>query len=242
MRDAVVLVGEADRAVRVLAVSPLAAKAGVRVGVTLASARALLPRVLVEWVDREGERADLKALSAQLGRVSPRVDVLPPDAIGAALERWPQEDARAGFAQEREQAAIDRVADRLKTLGHTARIVVADDLLGARAVAVWSPQSSPFPRWLAPGTLSTALASLPIQALGLPVAVEDTFRTLGVDTVEALAKLPPAAIRDRFGAAASRAHARARGCFALRRLPVLPEHPPFWRQESLPFPADTVEA
>jgi protein ImuB len=130
----------------------------------------------------------------------------------------------------------------LQALGHTARIVVSDDLLGGRAVAIWSPASSPFPRWLAPGALPMALAVLPIQALGLPPSVEESFCTLGVDTVEALAKLPAAAIRDRFGTEASRAHARARGCFAFRRLPVLSEHPPFWRQESLPFPAETVEA
>ncbi len=242
MRDAVVLVGESERAVRVLSATPPAYKSGIRLGMTLASARALSPEVSVEWLDGEGERADLKELSVQLGRVSPRVDALPPDAIGLELERWPVAETRRETAPAREAAAMERVHSHLRALGHASRVVVADDLLGARAVAIWGAQKQDRPHWIAPGQLPAALASLPVHALELPIGVQERLRTLGIHTVEALAKLPPAAMRDRFGREAWRAHERARGCLSAQQLPVLPEHPPFWRQEQLPFLADTVEA
>ncbi len=131
-RQPVVLVAEQKSALRVQACTARAAQAGVRPGLTLAAARALLPELAVELLEPDEEALDLAELSWQLSRFAPAVAPLPPDALVAELV-----SPRGGVAPA-EDALLVAAAQRLRLLGHTARLVIADDLFAARVLAAWS--------------------------------------------------------------------------------------------------------
>jgi len=200
-RQRVALVAEERSALRVQATTAAAARQGVRRGMSVAAARARVPALETEVWDATGEAEDLRALTAQLLRVSPDIAPLPPDALVAEISRLPE--ARGG----QERALIERVRIRLRHLGHTATVVIADDPATARAVATWRERCEVIP----PGQGPAALASLPLAALELPPRERDLLLGLGLSTIGAFAALPPAAVAGRLGPLGVAAHALARG-------------------------------
>jgi len=73
-REAVVIVEGNGSAARVVAASRLARRAGVRAGLTLPQARALIPKLVARPRDAECERAAQEALLEAAERFSPRVE------------------------------------------------------------------------------------------------------------------------------------------------------------------------
>ncbi len=67
--------------VTLLAVSPLAVRAGVCAGMTATAARSLLPGLTLIQNNPDGERADFESLAAALGRFSPRLCTDAPRAL-----------------------------------------------------------------------------------------------------------------------------------------------------------------
>ena len=165
----------ADRgAERVQACSPAAREAGVRPGQTLAGARALLPELLVERWDEVAELADLEALAQALGRYTPAVRAVPPDAL--LLEVGPE--------------SMNAVRAGLGELGHLCRLVVAEEGGAALALARHLDRDRVVPL----GGLAAALAPLPVTALELPAEVNDSLRDVGIRTIAQLAALPTSEI------------------------------------------------
>jgi protein ImuB len=227
----VALVTEQKSALRVQVATPPARQAGVRVGMSLAEARALAPTLQAERLDPDGERADLTDLAAQLLRVSPTVAALPPSALVAEISR----STRAAGG---ERAILERVRLRLEHLGHTSRVVVADDPRTALAVAAWGDGHRRVP----PGGAAEALGPLPIGALDLPLAEHDLLLHLGVPTVAAFAALEPASVVGRLGPVGVAAHAVARGQVQPPVMSLWRDDGPLTLRQDLPDPVTQLDA
>jgi protein ImuB len=224
----VALVGERASALRVLAATPAAAEGGVAPGMTLAEARALVPALAHEMHDPVAETRDLADLSHRLHRISSVVEPLPPDTLAAHLRPGPE---------AAERVLIRRVRADLASLGHRARVVVADDVFGAQVLAAWGRGDRVVP----PSGLGAALAPLPVAALAPSPRVAGLLASLGIRTLGAFAALPAASVAGRLGPEGTRMHRLARG--ETGRLPPAPagEGSPLAVARDLPFPVDTLE-
>lgn len=234
---AVVLVAEQQSALRVQALSPAAARAGLRAGMTVAQARAVLPELQVEPLDAEAEAQDLRELALQLQRLGPQVGPLPPDALVLDVgtgRRGPQGLRPAGA----ERVLMERARLRLRQLGHDAIVVIADDPGVARACARWGRRSRRIP----PGQGPQAMAELPLAALELPPAELALLLGQGLRTVGAFAALPPASLVGRLSPEALAAHALARGQGPRPLLPAPTADPPLAFQQDLPDPVEERQA
>jgi error-prone DNA polymerase len=201
-RAPAVLLASERGAERVQAVSLPAGSAGVRVGMTLAAARALLPDIRVERVDAVGELTDLEALCLALGRFTPAARAVPPDAL----------------LLEVDAGATPLVRAALTELGHLCRLVFAEEAGGALALARHARRDRVVPR----GGLAAALALLPVDALELPEEVQLSLADVGIRTIGQFAALPAAALVGRYGPEIAAAHARAQGRAPPMALPVAP--------------------
>ena len=219
----VALIAEERRAMRVVCVSPAAARQGVRVGMSASEARALAPDLQTEAATPDGELLDLESLAEQLLRVSPSVSTLPPDALVAEL--------RGGDPQA-ERIVLERVRTRLRDLGHMARVVIADTAPTALACAAWGTRD----RIIPVGGAAEALAPLPIDALELPNAERELLVGLGVRTIGAFAALPPASVVGRLGPTGAAAHALARGHMPALPVPARAEGPEIRASQDFPDP------
>src|SRR5512147_617664 len=95
-------------------------------------------------------------------------------------------------------------------------------------------------RWVPPGGNRQALAALPLQALGLGVAVCERLAGLGVVDAGGLARLPEGTLAHRFGPEGVLAVRLARGEDTSRLVPYAPETLPEEGAE-LEAPADGAE-
>ena len=175
-----------------------AARRGVRVGLTLGEADALIdPRVRAKsgdpWVEEVSEERDARALHAlgtwAMQHVSPVVALDPPDGLFvdvAGTERI--------FGDENDLCrALLRGMHRF---GLGVRIGVADGVGAAWAVARFGRT----PRTIVEsGDEEDALAELPIAALRLPEATVDGLAELGVVRVSQLVALERGRVAARFG-------------------------------------------
>ncbi len=232
-RQAVALVAEQRSALRVQACTPVAGRAGVVPGMTLAGARALLPELAIELLEPDAERQDLAELAQQLGRFAPAVAPLPPDALVAEL----LSPAGGPRLPTPEPALVELVRDRLELLGHPVCVVVADDLFAARVLAVWGDGDRVVP----PRGLPQALASLPLRSLAPSPRLGSLLRDLGLRWVGELARLSPADVAGRFGAEGVRLHRLALGGQSSLPMTTRPTDGGLVVDWELPCPVDSVE-
>jgi protein ImuB len=215
---------------RVLALTSGARRAGIRMGMTISEARALVPGAEVEIWNAGEEQADLDDLSQQLLSISPFVAPLVPDAVAAELRPL-------DGPTDTELHLLRKVRARLSELGHACRVVVAEDLRGARMLAAWGRTD----RIVLPGQLVGALAELPIEALDPNEGLYVLLRELGLYTVGAFASLP-AASATRLGAEGAKLCAVAGGLLFRPDFSPREEPEPFALREELPEPVDSVNA
>ena len=197
-----VLVAVERGAERVQALSLPAGNAGVRLGMTLAAARACLPELRLERLDPTGEVADLEALCTALVRFTPAARAVPPDALLLEVGAVALAPIRACLAE----------------LGHVCRLVLAEEGGAALALARHARRDRVVP----PGGLAEALAPLPVTALELPDVVQLSLHDVGIRTIGQFAALPTAALTGRYGPEIAIAHARAGGRAPPAALPVPP--------------------
>jgi protein ImuB len=177
-----------------------AARRGVRVGLSLAEAEALIdPRIRqtlgAPWVEEASEERDLRALHALgmwlMGRFSPVVALDPPDGLFldvAGTERL--------FGDEHELCRT--ILGGMHRFGLGARIAVADTIGAAWAVSRYGQTPRTI---LDSGEEQAALGSLPIEALRLPnQSLVDALRELGVSEIKQLMDLDRDRVAARFGA------------------------------------------
>ena len=198
----------------VAAACPAAMTAGIRIGMALTQARALVPELRVDPADPEGDRADLERLAHSLARRwSPSVTLAGEDLLFLDL-------TGVAHLHGGEARMLRRLHALLARLGFAARIAVADTPGAAWAFARFRPETL---LRCPPGEHGAWLAPLPVEALRLEGDAIDLLHRLGVDSIGQLAALPRAPLVRRFGTTIA-----ARLDQALGRIPepVTPVTPP----------------
>jgi len=175
----------------VAAASPGAARLGVRAGMSLAHARALIGdrELALEPFDPDGDRRALEELGAWAMRFSPLVAADPPDGLlidVAGNERL--------FGSE--EKLVDLVLDAFGARGFRARAAVADTIGCAWAVARFGASDR---ARVAPGGEVDALGPLPTSALRLEPHTVDALGEVGIERIAHLFELSRDALPARFG-------------------------------------------
>lgn len=211
----------------VMAVDAVAAGLGLRVGMKLAQAQALVPGLLVHDADPAGDAAELQRLAAWCLHYAPLAAADPPD--GLWIDVTGSTHLHGG-----ETRLLRDLLRQLTSQGWTARAAVADTPAVAHAVA----------RFGGGGVVPVGgdvMADLPIEALRLPADVLADLRLIGFERVGALAVAARAPLVRRFGTmVALRLDQVAAQVFE----PIVPVVPPALIQARLAFvePLLTAEA
>src|SRR4051812_22752373 len=214
---------------RVVALSAVAAEAGVRIGMPLAQAESLCPMLVRRPLDtaylaRESERL-LAALEAH-------VAVEPADLGGAWLGAgvWGIGDGEVSaspsphtlspipYPQRRLAWLVDALA---ASTGYVAAVGVAEGRGGAWIAARRAAAGTV--AWVPPGETVAYLAPLPAALLPVSAEMQRRLALLGLRTIGALGALPLGAVQAQFGPegrlAWEIAHGRDRRPLALRTPP-----------------------
>jgi protein ImuB len=198
----------------VTAACPTALAAGIRIGMAITQARALVPELRVDAADPHGDRADLERLAHGLARRwSPSVTLAGEDLLFLDL-------TGVAHLHGGEARMLRRLHALLARLGFAARIAVADTPGAAWAFARFRPETLLL---CPPDEHGGWLAPLPVEALRLAGDALDLLHRLGIDSIGQLAALPRAPLVRRFGTTIA-----ARLDQALGRIPepVTPVTPP----------------
>lgn len=184
----------------VVAVTPEAAAGGARSGMSATEAATRVPGLLAQLADPEAERAAAGALLDAAWATSPRVEVVAPGCLVLDL---------AGltplFGDEREIGA------RLRAAGAAIELPVHVGVGGTRTVARLAARTGTGILVVPPGGEETFLAPRPLGILEPPPDLALPLARWGIETLGALAALPPAALLARLGPDAVRLQALARG-------------------------------
>ncbi len=186
--------------VRLDAVNAAARRCGVRAGQTIAEARTLIASFPVEKLRPVAvERALATIAEVALG-FGATVSVGLPDTV------WV--DVSGSLHLFGGEAALsDELAERVRALGHSVRVAVAEGPALARAVARWAPPnalgkaSHSIPR----DGAAAAVSSLPVVALPLSEECQEFLVRLGVLTLGDLAALPRKTLASRLAGEVERA-------------------------------------
>ena len=186
------------------ATSAAAAQAGVRVGMTLAQARAKCAALdALPWdarlVARETARTSAAFLAAS-PQVAPERD--------APGTWWVGADGFDGIGGER------RLAESLLAIARVwhprARVAIADACVTAYA-ATWSARAAAEPLHVAPGDDGDYLARVPVALVPMDAELRETLVALGLRTAGAFARLDPLEVERRWGSDGLAAWRLARG-------------------------------
>lgn len=209
---------------RVVAANRRARNAGLRAGMSLPQARALLPKLKARAPDPACEGAAQEALLEVAERFSPRVEDAGDGTVFLEIGELVHLGRRfAGSDPELELGRALLLA--AEHAGLPARAGIAATKLAAK-VAAGLPNG---PIVVPAGEEARFLAPLPLPRLALDadtaeiVEVMATLQVWGVRSVGDLAALPRDEVASRLGRAGQRLHAIARG---LDPLPLLPRQPP----------------
>lgn len=204
----------------VLWVSQAARRRGVARGMRCAAARGLVPELHAEPVPEDILAAAGDELLRALLRRSPRVE--------------PALDPRGAFwldpsGLERLQGDLATWAAGLRgdldALDWIAGVVVGFSRFHTLALARHGALAAPLV--LAdPAEEAARAGAVPLAALDLSPALQDTLDKLGITTLGGFLALPAAEVRTRLGSAAAALHARAGGREHAPLRPELPDDPP----------------
>jgi len=214
-REALVVVAGNGQAARVVAANRVARRAGLRSGMTLPQARALLPGLVARGRDPECERAAAEALLEVGERFSPRVE----DGGEGLLYLEVCDAARHFPGADPERALGGALSHAAERAGLPAGVGIASSKLAAR-VAAGLPNS---PTLVAPGREAAFLAPLPLQRLSPAVELAELLGRWGLRSIGDFARLPKDEVTSRLGPLGRELHAIARG---LDPQPLVPRLPP----------------
>ncbi len=172
----------------VAAVNGPAAAVGVRVGQRLADARAMLPELCIEPIDREADAIFLAWLAAWCLRFTPTVAIDGRDGLFLDVEG-------ASHLHGGEAALLNELVARVRHIGLTAQVALADTAGGAWALARFDAGR------LVPSDrtrLREALAPLPMAGLRLSADSVDLLARFGLRRIVDLLPIPRAALAARF--------------------------------------------
>lgn len=212
--DAPLILAGRARNRRVVTAADAAAQAlGLRVGMPVSKAQALVPGLAIAPADPTADAAGLERLALwALQRFSPLVAVDPPDGIAI-------DSTGADHLQGGEAAMLDALVGRLALSGVAARAAIADSWGAAHALARYAADPT---RLAAPGATLPLLSPLPLEALRLPPAIAAGLRDLGFARIADLIGQPRAPLTRRFGPELCRRLDQALGESAEPLAPVRP--------------------
>ncbi len=187
---------------------------GLRVGMAVTKAQALVPGLVIEPADPKADAESLERLALWLlQRIAPIVAVDPPDGI--VIDSTGADHLHGG-----EAAMLDALIGRLVMSGVTARAAIADSWGVAHALARYEAD----PVLIAmPGTCADRLSPLPLEALRLPPAIPAGLRDLGFARIGDLIGQPRAPLTRRFGPELCLRLDQALGAVAEPIEPIRPE-------------------
>ncbi len=248
-------VAEAGGALRLAALSAEAEQAGLRRGMALVDARAILPELRTRPADPPAEAAFLAALARWALRYTPWVAT--DGADGLTLDVSGCAHLFGG-----EAAMLEDMRDRLGRAGLTAIPACADTRGAAWALARFgggrtgcaapaprpaapasaapAPGAEAPPLIAAPGATRAALAALPVAALRIAPEAAEGLARLGLRRIGDLASPPRATLARRFGPEVVRRLDQALGA-APEPVGVARPAPVFAARLSLPEPIGRVD-
>jgi protein ImuB len=186
----------------VLIANRAAATQGVRSGMRVSAAQALVRGLRVQTQDARAECTALEQLAAWCGQFTSLVSIVPPQAL--LLEVQGSLTLFGGLA-----ALLERLRHGLAGLGYSAQLAVAPTPLAA----TWLAGARTEARVTTSAELAGALARLPLAGLGFTKTQLQALRNMGVRTVGECRRLPRDGLARRLGAelvlALDRAHGRA---------------------------------
>jgi protein ImuB len=217
----------------VAAADATAATLGLRSGMPLAQAQALVPGLEAgtHAAEPEADAAALERLAAWCLRYTPLTAADASDGIWLDI-------TGCAYLHGGETKLLRDLLARLAAQGVTARAAVADTPGAAHAVARFGKAAVTVVPVAAP---RATLAPLPIEALRLPGDIVDGLRLLGFEHVAQLAATPRAPLTRRFGPLVATRLDQALGVVFE---PIVPVFPPELMQARLGFvePLLTAEA
>lgn len=175
------LIQQQASAPRLVAVNQQAADQGLRCGMVLADARAILPSLLVRDAEPEADAKALRALAEWCLRYTPKVALDGCEITPFALML---DITGCAHLLGGEQALMADLETRLAVWGLSARMAIADGQARAWALARHSTPEE--------------LHELPVAALRLERELAASLRRLGLKRVGDLADMPRRALLNRF--------------------------------------------
>jgi protein ImuB len=192
--------------VRLDAVSASARRCGVRAGQTLAEARTLVSGFTVEKLRPVAVERALAAIAEVALGFGATVSLGLPDTV------WVDVSGSVHLFGG-ETALTDELSERVRALGHTLRVAVAEGPALARAVARWAPPGTAgkAAHFVAQETAAEVVRALPIVSLPLSEECQEFLVRLGVLTLGDLTALPRSTIASRLSGEVGRALDLAHG-------------------------------
>jgi protein ImuB len=166
-----------------------AAMLGLKPGLKLAQAQAMVDGLVVREADPAAEAEGLRKLAGWCLRYAPLVAPDLPD--GVFIDVTGSTHLHGG-----ETALLRDLVSRLLAQGFAARAAIAETPGAAWAVARYGGQDLAV---VPPGAVAEALAALPIEALRLGGGVVDGLRLVGLDRISRLTAMPRGPLVRRFG-------------------------------------------
>jgi protein ImuB len=191
------LVAGGAHGIRITAVNIRAAREGLRMGMSLADARAAVPGLVSYAAEPERDAQSLERLALWLGRYGPSRNVEGSD--GVWLDTMGVAHLFGG-----EAALLKDLVRRLAGFGITARVGLADTPGAAYALARFATARRD--AVMAPAgeaQTAVALAEIPVAALRLSAETVVLLRRLGLARIGQLTEIPRTSLERRFSSEAS---------------------------------------
>ncbi len=190
-----------DATAKLSAVNESARRYGVREGQTIAEACALVASLVVREVSAAEVREALGGIAEVGLSLGTTVSLEAPDTVCVDI-------TGSAHLQGGELALGCEFANRVRSMGHSARVAISDGPRLARAFARWFSPAAADPEdrgvCVVPSERTVAaFSTLPINALPLSADTAAWFVRLGVFTVGELSALPRQALGSRLGDAAA---------------------------------------
>lgn len=187
---------------------------GVRVGQTITEACALVSELVVRRLAPEELSTALARVAEVALGFGPTVSFEVPDTV------WVDVTGSSHLLGGEAELGTE-LANRVRSLGHVTRVVIANGPLTARALARYRALSEPLV--VAEREAPDAMSALPVNALPIDRERAGWLTRLGVYTLGDLSRLPREAAASRLGEHASLALDLARG---IDETPLVAHRPP----------------
>jgi len=211
----------------VTAVNSVARIEGVRTGMTLADAQAVVTSLATLPHQLDDQKLGLEALARLMERVTPMAAIVGNDTL--FLDMTGGTHLFGG-----ESAFLEKLTNWLTKLGFSVRLALANTPGAAWAIAHYGDTGTVAQQ----NKLNSTLAPLPITALRLPSKTSAKLKRLGINYIKDLIKLPRQALVRRFGIQVAQRIDQALGAVDE---PISPETPKISLLVSLNFEEPITE-